>query len=72
MQISVLIGLAATMIVMSILWSRLFASTRVRYQPCGYRMVRPTRNPALAISNGFAIGILAGLGFVLLVMALAG
>ncbi len=71
MQVSVLIGLATTMIVMSLLWSRLFVSNRIRYQPCGYRMVRPHRSPALAISNGFAIGLLAGLGFVLFVTALA-
>jgi hypothetical protein len=72
MPVSVLVGLSTTIIVLSVLWSRLFVSNRVRYQPCGYRMVRPNRNPAVVIGNGFGIGLLVGLGLVLLVVALAG
>lgn len=67
----VLVALSATVIVMSILWSRAFVSGRVRYQPCGYRMVRPRRSPVVAIGNGFGIGLLGGLGLVLLIAALA-
>ncbi|MCX7380402.1 MAG: hypothetical protein NT133_03070 [Alphaproteobacteria bacterium] len=72
MQVSVLVGLSVALIAMSVFWSFAFTANRVRYQSCGYRMIRATRSPATVIGNGFGVGALGGLGMVLLVMALAG
>ena len=70
MPIPMLTALAAVFVVATALWVRRAAAPRVRYHACGYRMIRPRRSHAIVISNGFGAGMLAGLGSVLLAVAL--
>lgn len=69
MALPLLILLAAIIVVTSAVWASSTVFGRVKYQPCGYRMIRH-RRPATTLTHGFGIGVTGGLGIVVLGVAL--
>ncbi len=72
MSLPVLFALGLITIAVTARWATVSVTGRARFQPCGYRIVRPSRNPAVVIGNGFGIGVLSGLSCVMLAIALLG
>ena len=66
-----LIMLSTVAVITSAVWASTAMSGRVRYQSCGYRMIRH-RKPAATLTPAFGIGVTGGLGIVLLGVALLG
>jgi hypothetical protein len=67
-----MVALSVIIIALTARWAATSVTARVRFQPCGYRIVRPNRNPAVVIGNGFGIGVLGGLSVVMLAIAVLG
>ncbi len=72
MSVPVMFALGLITITLTARWAATTITGRPRFQSCGYRLVRPRRNPAVTIGNGFGIGVLGGLSFVLLAIAVLG
>ena len=72
MSVSVMIAVAVGVLGLTGRWAATSVSGRPRFQACGYRLVRPSRHPAVVIGNGFGIGVLGGLSLVMLAVALLG
>lgn len=72
MPLFAFVGLSAIIMLATLAWGFHTLSSRPRYRPCGYRMVRPNRAPVVVVSNGFGVGLFSGLGFVMLGIAILG
>ena len=71
MPLSILILLSAITVITSAVRASTAMSGRVKYQPCGYRMIRH-KSPSGALVNAFGVGAFGGLSIVLLGVALLG
>lgn len=69
MQFVLLLVLSALTMAMTGAWAVRASSTRVRFAPCGYRMIR-RRKPAAVLANALGIGAFGGLALALLCVAL--
>ncbi len=72
MSASVMIAVCVVVLGLTGRWAATAVSGRPRFQACGYRLVRPSRHPAVVIGNGFGIGVLGGLSLTMLGIALLG
>ena len=72
MSVPVMVALSVITIALTARWAATSVTARPRFQPCGYRLVRPNQTPVIVIGNGFGIGVLGGISTVMLAIALLG
>ncbi len=70
MPVFAMLALSGIGVLLTAFWARNSVSGKVRYQPCGYRMIRPRRMQAVALTNALGIAAFGGLSVMLFGWAL--